>query len=247
MIRKVAVIMALALVGSALLYAVAKMPAMGDAGAPDKTYAMPRYVERGLEEAGNRSIPNDVFLNYRAFDTMGGVLALFAALCATMAVLGRSRRGHSLAGPDGSPVSSSTMLWTVARLLVPLTILFAAYVSLMGVNTLGYSLQSGTIIGGAIILLTLVFSLLETTRRIPPGFQVALESTGVLLFLGVGLLGVVLGAHFLTLSIPGIAGRSQQAGRAVLMYALDLGIGLCAAGIITSVVFSLMGEGEVEQ
>jgi multicomponent Na+:H+ antiporter subunit B len=246
MIKKVAVIVALVLLGAALLYAVARMPLMGDAGAPDKTFTIPRFIERGLEEAGNRSIPNDVFLNYRAYDTMGGVIALFAAFCAAMAVLERSRRGRSMAGPDLSPIKSSVMLRTIARLLIPLTILFAAYVSLMGVNTLGYSLQSGTMIAGAIILLTLVFTLLETSKRLRPRFQVVLESTGVLLFLGVGMLGIFLGVRFLTLSLPGMVGRNLQVERAVLMYGLDLGIGLSAAGIITSVIFSLMREETVE-
>lgn len=139
------------------------------------------------------------------------------------------------------------MLRTIAIVLVPLTVMFAAFVSLMGVNTLGYSLQSGTMIGGAIILLTLVFSLLETSRRLRPGLAVAFESAGLAMFLAVGLLGVVLGAHFLTLSLPGFAGKNVQVERAIMMYVLDLGIGVSAAGIITSVIFSLMREGEFEQ
>ncbi len=245
--KKVAVVLVLCLGGAALLYAVAGMPRMGDAGAPDKTYAVPRYVERGMEEAGNRSIPNDVFLNYRAYDSMAGVLALFTAFCAAMVVLNRTRRGRGLAGPDTSGVSSSVMLRTIATVLVPLTVMFAAYVSLMGVNSLGYSLQSGTIIGGAIILLTLVFSLLETSRRMKPGLQIAFESVGLSLFLAVGLLGVALGTNFLTLSLPGFTGRGLQAERAALMYVLDLSIGLSAAGIIASVIFSLMREADVER
>lgn len=247
MMRKAALIAALTLLAAGLLFAVVKMPRMGDAGSPDKTLALPRYIERGLQEAGNRSIPNDVFLNYRAYDTMAGVLALFTAFCAAMVVIGRSRKGQSMAGPDMSPVQSSVMLRTVARLLIPLAIIFAAYVSLMGVNSLGYSLQSGTMIGGAIILLTLVFSLIETSRRLRPRFQMVLESAGMLLFLGVGMLGIVLGAHFLTLSLPGMSGRSLLVERAVLMYLLDLSIGLSAAGIITSVIFSMMREADVEQ
>ncbi|MHB8896251.1 MAG: MnhB domain-containing protein [Candidatus Geothermincolia bacterium] len=247
MMKKAVVILALGLLAAALLYAVAKMPRMGDAGSPDKTFAVPRYIERGLEEAGNRSIPNDVFLNYRAYDTLGGVVALFTALCAAMVVLDRGKRVSSPAEPARGGVSSSVMLRTIAIVIVPLTVMFAAYVSLMGVNTLGYSLQSGTMIGGAIILLTLVFSLLETSRRLRPGLRAAFESSGLALFLAVGLLGVILGAHFLTLSLPGLAGKTLQVERAVMMYVLDLGIGVSAAGIITSVIFSLMREGEVEQ
>jgi multisubunit Na+/H+ antiporter MnhB subunit len=245
--RKAAIFVGLAVLAAALLYGVASMPAMGDAGAPDKTYAIPRYIERGLEEAGNRSIPNDVFLNYRAYDTMGGVLALFTAFCAAMVVLDRSGRESGGAATDPQGASSSVIVRTIVRLLIPLTIMFAAYVSLMGVNSLGYSLQSGTIIGGAIILLTLVFSFLETSRRLRPRMQMVLESTGMLLFVGVGMLGILLGASFLTLSLPELSGRNLQVQRALLMYALDLSIGLSAAGIITSVIFSMMREADVER
>lgn len=242
MIKKAALIAGLAVLAAALLYAVVQMPRMGDAGAPDKTFAVPRYIQRGLEEAGNRSIPNDVFLNYRAFDTLGGVVAMFTALCAAMLVIDRNRKRWGWAGPDTGSVSSSMMLRTIAVVLVPLTVLFAAYVSLMGANTLGYSLQSGTLIGGAIILMTLVFSLLETSRRLRPGLRAAFESAGMAVFLAVGLIGVVLGAHFLTLSLPGLTGRGLQVERAVMMYVLDLGIGISAAGIVTSVIFAMMRE-----
>lgn len=247
MIRKVAIILGLAVLAAALLYAVVKMPRMGDAGSPDKTFAVPRYIDRGLQEAGNRSIPNDVFLNYRAYDSLAGVAAMFAALCASMVVLDSRRRRTGQAGPDLGPVSSSVMLRTIAVVLVPLTVLFAGYVSLMGVNSLGYSLQSGTLIGGAIILMTLVFSLLETSKRLRPELRAAFESAGLAVFLAVGLLGIVLGANYLTLALPGFAGKGAQVERAVLMYLLDLGIGLSAAGIVTSVVFALMREGRVAQ
>ncbi len=243
MTRKAVLIAGLTVLAAALLYAVALMPRMGDAGAPDKTYAVPRYVERGLEEAGNRSIPNDVFLNYRAYDTLAGVIAMFTALCAAMLALDGTRSGAGPAGPGPVEVSSSVMLRTIAVVLVPLTILFAAYVSLMGANTLGYSLQSGILVGGAIVLMTLVFSLLETSRKLGPGLRTVFESAGVAVFMAVGLAGVVLGAHFLTLSLPGFAGKGLQVERAVLMYALDLGIGVSAAGIVTSIIFALMREG----
>jgi multisubunit Na+/H+ antiporter MnhB subunit len=247
MMRKAAVIIGLAVLAAALLYAVARMPRMGDAGSPDKSFAVPRYIERGLEEAGNRSIPNDVFLNYRAYDTLAGVVALFTALCAAMVVLDRKKQPLEEGGGEPGRVSSSVMLRTIAIVLVPLTVMFAAFVSLMGVNTLGYSLQSGTIIGGAIILLTLVFSLLETSRRLSPGLLAAFDSAGLAMFLAVGLLGVVLGAHFLTLSLPGFGGRNLQVERAVMMYVLDLSIGISAAGIITTVIFSLMRGDGLEQ
>lgn len=244
--KRVAAVAGLVVLALALLYGVAYMPKLGDAGAPDKTYMVPRFISRGLQEAGNRSIPNDVFLNYRAFDTMVGVVGLFAAFCAAMLALGRSRRGRSLAGPDSSPVSTSVVLRTVARVLIPLTIMFAAYVSLMGVNSLGYSLQSGTLIAAVIILLTLVFSLLEVSRRMLPRAQVALESAGVCLFLLAGLLGIFVGSNFLAISFPGLAGRSLQVERAAMMYVLDISIGASLAGIITSVIFALMREGELE-
>lgn len=245
--KRAVVIAGLAILAGVMVYAVLQMPKLGDAGAPDKTYMVPRYISRGLQEAGNRSIPNDVFLNYRAFDTMGGVIGLFAAFCAAMIVLGRSAPGRSQAGPDASPVKTSVMLRTISRVLIPLTIMFAAYVSLMGVNSLGYSLQSGTLVTGVIILLTLVFSLLEISRRMLPRAQVVLESAGIGLFLLVGLLAIFFGSSFLTLSLPGFAGRGLQVERAVLMYILDISIGASLAGIVISVIFSLMREVEIDR
>ena len=236
----------LALLGAGILmlFVTAKMPRMGDSGAPDKTYAIPRYISRGLQEAGEKSVPNDVALNYRAFDAMAGAAALFTAFCAVLSLLGRSTGEREHTSIDLSGVRSGVMPRTVARLLVPLTILFAGFVTLVGIDTFGYSLQTSTVIGGAIILLALVFSTLESRRRLGAGASTFLEGLALLAFLAVGLLGVFLSDNFLTFSLHALHGRAAQVARASMMSALDIGIAVATAVIITNVVFSLMRQEE---
>lgn len=246
MIRKVALLFGLALLGALLLFAVSGMPRTGDSGAPDKSYIVDRYIERGLFEAGDQSIPNDVLLNYRAFDTFAGVMALFALSCATMTVLERARRDKSRSLPDVSRVRSGIMPRTVTRLLVPLTIVFAIFITAMGRDSMGYSLQTGVVIGGVIVLLSLVFSLLETNRRLSVRWRTALESIAVLVFLVIGAIPIFAGATFLTLTVPGLSAGWQKFVRVFMMYSMDIGIGVAVAVTITSVLFSLMREEKYE-
>lgn len=240
--KKAAIVLLLLGAGLLLLVAVSKMPRMGDSGSPDKTYMVDRYVARGAVEAGDYNVPNDVLLNYRAFDSMGCAVVLFTAFCAVLAILGRAKRGRSHAAIDVSPVSSGMIPMTVVQLLVPVTILFAAYVLFAGHDSFGYSLQAGLLISGTIILITLVFSLLESTKRLRTGVITFLESLSVLAFLVVGLLGIFLQGRFLSFSFPGLHGDAMQAVRLIMMVVIGLGIGIATAVIFTSTLLSLMRE-----
>ncbi|MBN2169123.1 MAG: sodium:proton antiporter, partial [Actinobacteria bacterium] len=102
--KKLFVILALAALGVVLLWVVGKMPEMGDSRTPDKTHVIPRYIEKGVEEAGAENLITDVILNYRGYDTMGEVAVIFSALCAVIALLDREKRGVSRSGVDASPV-----------------------------------------------------------------------------------------------------------------------------------------------
>lgn len=246
MTKKIIFLLGLACMAALLLFAVSRMPRMGDSGAPDKTYTVQRYISRGLIEAGDESIPSDVLLNYRAFDSFAGVAVLFAALSAAMAILKRAEPGKCRSLPDVSDVESGIMPRTVTRLLIPVAVLFALFITLMGRDSLGYSLQTGVLTGGVLVLIALVFGLYETNTHISIRSRAVLEGLAVIVFIIIGIVPVFTGTPFLDFTLPGLSGTWLEVARVFMMYALDIAIGLAVAVTITSILFSMMREEKYE-
>ena len=244
--RRLLITGALALVGLVLLYGVGKMPPMNTRLAPDKTHVVPRYLEKGEEEAGAKNIITGIILNYRGYDTSGEVTVIFSALCAVIAILDREKKGRSRSGVDASAIQTSVIVKTVVRFSLPVVVLFAVYVILHGEPSPGGGFQGGAVIGASVILFTLVFGLPVSTRRMPPGSRIPLESVNVLGFLAMGFLGVALGVEFLTYLLPGIHGALADTVRSLMLTVIEIGIGVGGGVIFVSIVFTMIREDQYE-
>ena len=244
--RRLLILGALALVGLVLLYGVGKMPPMNTRHAPDKTHVVPRYLEKGEEEAGAKNIITGVILNYRGYDTNGEVTVIFSALCAVIAILDREKKGHSRSGVDASATPTSVIVKTVVRFSLPVVVLFAVYIILHGEPSPGGGFQGGAVIGASIILFTLVFGLPVSTKRMPFGARIPLESVNVLGFLAMGFLGIAFGVEFLTYLLPGIHGALADTIRSLMLTLIEIGIGVGGGVIFVSIVFTMIREDEYE-
>jgi multicomponent Na+:H+ antiporter subunit B len=89
------------------------------------------------------------------------------------------------------------VLRVVAKIMIPFMLLFALYVQFHGDFGPGGGFQAGVIIAAAIIFYAIVFGL-PTARRVVPDWLVeTCLAAGVLIYAGVGLIGVFLGGNFL--------------------------------------------------
>jgi multicomponent Na+:H+ antiporter subunit B len=89
------------------------------------------------------------------------------------------------------------VLRVVAKLMIPFVVVFGVYVLFHGDFGPGGGFQAGVIAAAAIILYGIVYGL-PTARRVVPDWLVeAMMAAGVLLFAGVGVVGLLLGGHYL--------------------------------------------------
>jgi len=94
--RQVLYVFLTVVLGLALLLVVEEMPPFGDENNPAHNLVSQRYLDRGVEETGSQNIVTSIITDYRAFDTLGEVTVLFAAIAAVLTVLNRLRLGvHS--------------------------------------------------------------------------------------------------------------------------------------------------------
>lgn len=93
---------------------------------------------------------------------------------------------------------NNRLLYTIVKLMLPVIVVYGIFVILHGHVTPGGGFSGGAILGAALILYGLTFGQAASLKLFPESVSKRLESGGVLVFIGIGLFGLVLGGAFLT-------------------------------------------------
>ena len=122
------------------------------------------------------------------------------------------------------------VLHVIAKLLVPLILVFALYVQFHGDYGPGGGFQAGVIFAAGFILYGLIFGLREARVVAPPAVIRVLAASGVLLYAGVGVVSMLLGGNFLDYNVLGSDPVHGQ-HHGILLIELGVGITVAAAMI----------------
>ncbi len=184
---------------------------------PVAAVRLPEQVTAQLDMSGVAHPVTAVLLNFRGYDTLLEIAVLLAALLGMLAL------PRPVAGRENRPVPASTMLQTLARLLVPLMVLVAGYVLWAGAYQPGGAFQAGAVLAGAGVLLHLA-GLLPAWVTLGQTLRAGL-AVGLLVFIAVG--AAVMAQGTLLQYPPDWAGALILAIEANL----TLSIGLILAGL----------------
>ena len=129
----------------------------------------------------------------------------------------------------------SILVKTLCRLLVPFIQLFGLYVIMHGHSSPGGGFQGGVILASSFMLLVLSDGLENVQQRFSVALVSVTTSTGVLLYAGVGVLCLLLGANYLDYSVlPGAEPRSLG------MLVIEVGVGITVTGALVSIFCDLL-------
>lgn len=189
------------------------------------------YAANTAQEVGAQNIVTAIIVTYRGLDTLGEVTVLFLTAAIVALVLGYGLR-TSKAGKPQPP--SGELLHIGSQLLVPLILLFGAYVFINGHLTPGGGFQGGAIVASAVLLMLLT----DPLRRFSHKLISRIESTSGLLYVLIGVFGVALAGGFLDNRILplGTFGELFSAGAIPVIYSL---IGLKVGAEFSSMMVSL--------
>lgn len=132
---------------------------------------------------------------------------------------------------------TSPILQTAVRLLMPLLLLFAVFVTLRGHNQPGGGFVGGLVVAASFVLYAIAFGV-DASRRALLIRPSRLLGVGLLVALVSGLPGVVLGRPFMTsvwIKLP--AGSAALDVGTPLVF--DIGVFLAVIGVVTTIVFTL--------
>lgn len=135
------------------------------------------------------------------------------------------------------------ILRVVGKFLIPYIMLFGLYVQFHGDFGPGGGFQAGVIFASAFVIHTLLFGVRATQKIAPEWILRTVASGGVLLYAGVGVASLLLGANFLDYNV---LGAYPVAGQHLGIILVEFGVGLTVASVIMLMFFAFAARGEPE-
>ncbi len=127
------------------------------------------------------------------------------------------------------------VLRVVSKLLIPFILLFALYVQFHGDFGPGGGFQAGVIFASAFILYALIFGI-DDARKVVPAWLTRLGlASGVLLYAGVGIAGILLGGNYLDYSV---LTSNPLTGQHLGITLIEFGVGTTVASAMITIFFT---------
>jgi multicomponent Na+:H+ antiporter subunit B len=222
--RKAAALVLIAVLALAFGFVLSSIPF-----GKDKIDVGNYYIREGVGQTGAANIVTSVVVSYRGLDTLGEVTVLFVAALGVGVMLFAGR-----AKAQRAAVAPSAVLATGSRLLFPLILLFGVYIFLHGHLTPGGGFQGGAVIASGFLLLYLG----RPEQTISRGKFTVWESSCGLIFVLLGLLGIVYSGYFLDNFLPkGQPNVLLSAGVIPLIY---IAIGIKVGSELTRIIADLI-------
>jgi len=140
----------------------------------------------------------------------------------------------------------TVILRTASRIIVPLSLIFAAYIYFKG-----HQAPGGGFVGGLVASVALIIHRMSETegslQRMLPVRERTLIGWGLLLAMGTGVVAMIAGLPFLTsghtaVALPTGPGNSVQTIKVASAMAFDLGVVLVVIGVVVGMINALTDE-----
>jgi multicomponent Na+:H+ antiporter subunit B len=131
------------------------------------------------------------------------------------------------------------VLRVTSKTLLPVILLFALYVQFHGDFGPGGGFQAGVIFASGFILYALLFGV-ANARRVAPGGLIRMTlASGVLLYAGVGVAGILLGGNYLDYSV---LAHDPVHGQHLGIMLIEFGVGMTVASAMITIFFIFAGQ-----
>ncbi len=194
------------------------------------------HLERsGFEESGADNLVSAIYLGYRAFDTLGEAVVLFAAISGTIGMIA-GVPSPRLARPR---TNRTDLLDVVIGKLGPIVLIFGFYVMLFGHLSPGGGFQGGVILASGVVFLALGGASGGQNLLTKPHLLARVEATAFLLFVSAGLSGLAAETGFFHNSFAGLS-----VSPTAFIIVLNAVLGLKVGASVSLVCIAMMGDVE---
>jgi multicomponent Na+:H+ antiporter subunit B len=131
------------------------------------------------------------------------------------------------------------VLRVIAKLLIPFMLLFALYVQFHGEFGPGGGFQAGLISAAAIVFYAIIFGLPAARRLLPDAIVETMVAGGVLIYAGVGIVGLLLGGNYLdyfVLDADPVHGQERG------IFWVEVGVAITVSGVMLKIFYMFAGR-----
>jgi multicomponent Na+:H+ antiporter subunit B len=140
-------------------------------------------------------------------------------------------------------MNNDLVLRVISRLLIPFILLFALYVQFHGDFGPGGGFQAGVIIAAGLIFFALTHGV-ATARKIVPDWLVeTMLASGVLIYAGVGLAGLLFGGHYLDYFV---LDHNPVHGQHRGIFWVEVGVATTVSGVMLKVYYMFASRSGTE-
>jgi multicomponent Na+:H+ antiporter subunit B len=132
------------------------------------------------------------------------------------------------------------VLRVVAKMLIPFSFMFALYVQFHGDFGPGGGFQAGVIAASAVIFYGIVYGLPAARRAVPDRAVEVMVASGVLIYGGVGLAGILLGGNYLDYFV---LAHDPVHGQHRGIFWVEVGVAITVSGVMLKIFYLFAGRG----
>ncbi len=137
---------------------------------------------------------------------------------------------------------------TVCRAVTPFIQLYGLYVIAHGHYSPGGGFQGGCILAASLILMALAYDIKEVKKQLSEKLNTIFCSLGVIIYAGIGLLCLILGANYLDYGIlykilPVDAAHARSLG----ILGVEIGVGFTVMAVMISIFLNIASGGQHEE
>ena len=133
------------------------------------------------------------------------------------------------------------VLRIIAKIIIPMILLFALYVQFHGDFGPGGGFQAGVIFAAGLILYGLVFGTEALRSAVPPGALRLLTAFGLLLFAGVGAVTMLAGSDYLAYNA---LAQDPVAGQHLGILIVEFGVGVTVSAVMITIFLAFAGRND---
>ena len=133
------------------------------------------------------------------------------------------------------------VLRIIAKIIIPMILLFALYVQFHGDFGPGGGFQAGVIFAAGFILYGLVFGTEALRSAVPPGALRLLTAFGLLLFAGVGAITMLAGSDYLAYNA---LAQDPVAGQHLGILIAEFGVGVTVSAVMITIFLAFAGRND---
>ena len=133
------------------------------------------------------------------------------------------------------------ILRVATKFILPFAFLFALYVQFHGDYGRGGGFQAGVVAAAGIIVYGLVYGLPAAMRMVPPSWVETMIPLGALIYVSVGIVGMLTGGNFLYYSA---LAHDQVHGQEWGVFLVELGVFVTVASTMLAIFYAFAGRAD---